>query len=47
MENWDALGMSWLQNDLLGCIIPSEEGMTISFTYDIQRHSFKMSKNEE
>ena len=26
MENWDYLGLSWNQNDVLGCIIPNNPG---------------------
>ena len=25
-ENWDSLGFSWNQNDILGCIIPHNPG---------------------
>ena len=24
MVNWDSLGLTWIQNDILGCIIPNE-----------------------
>ena len=27
MANWDSLRLTWMQNDILGCIIPNEAGM--------------------
>ena len=26
MDHWDLLGLSWMQNDILGCIIPNNLG---------------------
>ena len=29
MDHWDLLGLSWMQNDILGCIIPNNPGKAL------------------
>ena len=29
MDHWDLLGLSWMQFDILGCIIPNNPGKAL------------------
>ena len=35
MANWDSLGLTWMQNDIFGCIIPNE---TVTFRNKLISH---------
>ena len=43
MENWDRLGMSWFQNDILGCLIPNVPEETV--VINAQRFLLKPEKH--